>query len=254
MALQTAMNRPARPRLLMPSSASLPRVDAAPPGHAHPDGSAESGRRRLILAASGLPLLALPGLAGASGTPALQLTPRQTEGPFYPQQSFFAQRSDLDADLLQVAGSRSGARGTPMALSGRVLRVDGMGVGGALVEIWQCDASGTYLYSSESLRQGDPGFQGFGRTITDAQGRYAFRTLRPVPYGGRVPHVHVKVALTERGARRDLLTTQVYLRGDDLSGDFVIRSVPAAQRERLIATVQTTPAEVRASWDIVVAV
>lgn len=210
-------------------------------------------RRRLVLAASGLPLLALPGLAGASGGTTLPLTPRQSEGPFYPQQSFFAQRSDLDADLLQVAGSNAAARGTPMALSGRVLNTRGEPVGGALVEIWQCDAGGTYLYTAQTLRQADPGFQGFGRTVTDAQGRYAFRTLRPVPYGGRVPHVHVKVALTERGARRELLTTQVYLRGDDLSGDFVIRSAPAALRDRLIASVQTTPAEVRASWDIVVA-
>ncbi|KPF69544.1 hypothetical protein IP84_06210 [beta proteobacterium AAP99] len=211
-------------------------------------------RRRLVLAASGLPLLALPGLAGATGSTALPLTPRQSEGPFYPQQSFFAARSDLDADLLQVTGSAALARGTPMALSGRVLNTRGEPVGGALVEIWQCDAGGTYLYTAQTLRQGDPGFQGFGRTVTDAQGRYAFRTLRPVPYGGRVPHVHVKVALTERDIRRDLLTTQVYLRGDDLSGDFVIRSAPAALRDRLIASVQTTAAEVRASWDIVVAI
>ncbi|HET7772980.1 MAG TPA: intradiol ring-cleavage dioxygenase [Burkholderiaceae bacterium] len=233
----------------MPGS---PAETAALADPAATPGADSGGRRRLLLAATSLPLMALPALGRASGGPTRPLTPRQTEGPFYPQQSFFAQRSDLDADLLQVAGSRSAARGTPMALSGQVLRVDGTPVAGALVEIWQCDADGTYLYSAQSLRQGDPGFQGFGRTLTDAQGRYAFRTLRPVPYAGRVPHVHVKVALTERGARRDLLTTQLYLRGDDLSGDFVIRSAPAALRDLLIATVQTTPAEVRARWDIVV--
>jgi protocatechuate 3,4-dioxygenase, beta subunit len=238
-----------RPRLHTSTSALGPNTTHAAAVH--------GGRRTLLLAASAAPLVALgslPGLARAAGGTALPLTPRQSEGPFYPQQSFFAARTDLDADLLQISGSAAAARGTPMQLSGRVLNARGEPLPGALVEIWQCDAGGTYLYTAQTLRQGDPGFQGFGRTVTDAQGRYAFRTLRPVPYGGRVPHVHVKVALTERGTRRELLTTQVYLRGDDLSGDFVIRSAPAALRDRLIATVQTTPAEVRASWDIVVAV
>jgi len=78
-----------------------------------------------------------------------------------------------------------------------------------VVEIWQCDEQGHYHHPGDGDRA-DRAFQGFGKTVVDGEGRYRFRTIRPVAYGGRAPHIHVKVKLD----RRDLLTTQLYAQGD----------------------------------------
>ena len=80
---------------------------------------------------------------------------------------------------------------------------------GAQVEIWQCDEGGRYHHSGDGNRA-DPAFQGFGRVTVGADGAWRFRTIRPVPYTGRTPHIHFKVKL---GAR-ELLTTQLYVEGD----------------------------------------
>jgi protocatechuate 3,4-dioxygenase beta subunit len=58
--------------------------------------------------------------------------------------------------------------------------------------------------------EGDPGFQGFGATTTDGEGRYAFRTIRPVAYPGRTPHIHFNVLENDR--RR--LTSQMFIEGE----------------------------------------
>jgi protocatechuate 3,4-dioxygenase, beta subunit len=80
----------------------------------------------------------------------------------------------------------------------------------AIVEIWQCDAEGVYLHSQDVTRKPrDTNFQGFGRFLTDASGAYYFRTIKPVPYPGRTPHIHVKV---KKGGR-ELLTTQLLREG-----------------------------------------
>ncbi len=208
--------------------------------------------RRTVLNAGAAILLLPAWLQTARAVQPLLLTPRQTEGPFYPQASFFAARRDIDADLLHVAGSSATPKGTPLALVGQVLRVDGTPVRGALVEIWQCDASGQYLYTDRTMRSGDAGFQGFGRTVADEFGRYAFRTIRPVAYAGRPPHIHVKVAIDAAGKRQDLLTTQLYFQGDDLDHDFVIRSAPGAQRDALITQAIPAGKELTARWKIVV--
>jgi protocatechuate 3,4-dioxygenase beta subunit len=77
------------------------------------------------------------------------------------------------------------------------------------VEIWQCDEAGHYHHPGDRGRA-DPAFQGFGRVTVGADGRYRFRTIRPAPYTGRTPHIHVKVKLD----RRELLTTQLYVQGE----------------------------------------
>src|SRR4029078_10124080 len=117
-------------------------------------------------------------------------TPPQTEGPFYPT-SFPA---DIDNDLVQVRGQAAQAMGTVLHLQGRVLDLNGRPVEGALVEIWQCDAQGFYDHPHQPVRdRRDKAFQGYGRMIVTADGAYGFRTLKPVAYPGRTPHIHFKV-------------------------------------------------------------
>ncbi len=83
-------------------------------------------------------------------------------------------------------------------LEGRVLDLNGKPVDGALVEIWQCDAQGIYDHPRQPGRdRRDSAFQGYGRLLVKADGRYSFRTLKPVAYAGRTPHIHLKVATLE---------------------------------------------------------
>src|SRR5262249_31347793 len=81
----------------------------------------------------------------------------------------------------------------------------------AVIEIWQCDNNGTYLHSRESGRgkKYDKNFQGFGKFTTNAKGEYRFRTIKPVPYAGRTPHIHFKV----KKGDRTLLTSQIFIAG-----------------------------------------
>jgi protocatechuate 3,4-dioxygenase beta subunit len=153
-------------------------------------------------------LLAGAAFAGVAPAAAQRppLTPRQTEGPFYPR--LFP--LDVDADLVQVQGRAGRARGTVAYLSGRLATQDGRAVPGAAVEIWQCDAGGVYHHVGEHSRGADPNFQGFGRATTDAAGAFRFRTIKPMPYPGRTPHIHAIVAAP--GMPR--LTTQLYVAGE----------------------------------------
>ena len=80
-----------------------------------------------------------------------------------------------------------------------------------MVEIWQCDADGIYNHpGDDGQKRRDAAFQGYGRAEVDGDGRYAFRTIRPVAYPGRTPHIHFKVHAP--GAGR--LTTQMYVAGE----------------------------------------
>ena len=158
-------------------------------------------------------LALLSALAAAAATPAfaeerraLEATPGDAEGPFYPRRL----PADADADLTRVAGHAGMARGTVLYLSGRVLATDGRPLPQAKIELWQCDALGRYHHVDGDPGERDPDFQGYGVATTDAEGRYAFKTIRPVPYGGRPPHLHFKLAQ----ATSRPLTTQLYPRGE----------------------------------------
>ena len=153
-------------------------------------------QRRHVLAGVGAVLIAPPLAALAAGS-ALTVTPGQTEGPFYP----VSLPADMDADLVRVQGRQAQAMGQVTHVSGRVLDRKGQIVRGAMVEIWQCDANGVYNHPrSPGQSRRDAGFQGYGRTGLDDAGRYAFRTIRPVAYPGRTPHIHFKVHAPGRGA------------------------------------------------------
>src|SRR6478609_6376269 len=139
----------------------------------------------------------------------LSLTPKQTEGPFYPNKLPL----DTDNDLLVINDGITPAVGEITHLTGRVLDLKGNPVRNAVVEIWQCDGNGVYLHTKDSepkKDKQDKNFQGFGRFVTSSTGEYYFRTIRPVPYPGRTPHIHFKV----KQGRKDLLTTQLYVKGD----------------------------------------
>jgi protocatechuate 3,4-dioxygenase beta subunit len=133
-------------------------------------------------------------------------TPQIEEGPFYPRRF----PEDSDADLTRVDGHTGTARGTALAVSGRLIDRSGQPKAGTRVEIWQCDSTGHYHHVGGRAEEEDADFQGWGTCITDADGRYAFKTIRPVPYPGRTPHIHC--TLVEGGKRT--LTTQLFVEGD----------------------------------------
>jgi protocatechuate 3,4-dioxygenase beta subunit len=151
--------------------------------------------------------------APAAGTgetgPARQLepTPAQAEGPFYP----VAKPDDRDNDLTVVRGTAGPAQGDVLELSGRVVAPDGRPVPGAVIEIWQVDATGAYLHPDDpGVGERDPRFQGYGEDTADELGRWTFRTLDPVHYETRPRHIHMRVLVDGAPA----LTTQVYFTGD----------------------------------------
>ena len=160
-------------------------------------------------------------------------TPAQTEGPFYPR--VFPPTTTPTSRRSQ--GYAAPAQGTRLAFSGRVVTRDGNAHPAATVELWQCDVFGRYHHAGDDGSPRDDGFQGYGVAITDADGRYAFKTIRPVAYGGRVPHLHLKVKTTG-GAT---LTTQVYIAGDRTDGDPVLAWSPRGTREQLTMTLSAGP-------------
>ncbi|MDB4669500.1 protocatechuate 3,4-dioxygenase [bacterium] len=141
---------------------------------------------------------------------ALTETPPMTEGPFYPDKLPL----DTDNDLLRINDGITPAVGAITHLHGKVTDLKGNPVSNARVEIWQADHKGAYIHSKDGGLTGpkrDANFQGFGRFMTGRDGRYYFRTIKPVPYGPRTPHIHVAVY---RGNKR-ALTTQCFIHGDN---------------------------------------
>ena len=151
----------------------------------------------------------------------LTRTPAQTEGPFYPNKLPL----DTDNDLILVNDGLTPAVGEITHLTGRILDSKGDPIKNAVVEIWQCDAKGVYLHTADSdgkKDQQDKNFQGFGRFLTDSKGEYYFRTIKPVAYPGRSPHIHYKI----RHKGKDLLTTQCYVKGEKANNrDGVYRGI-----------------------------
>jgi len=167
------------------------------------------GRRVFLRQASFMAGAVAAGLFDVRGLLAeeLTLTPWQTEGPFYPDRLPL----DTDNDLLIVNDAITPATGQITHLTGRLLTASGSPIRNAVLEIWQVDATGVYLHSSSDGRaKRDANFQGFGRFLTDSTGEYYFRTVKPVPYPGRAPHIHFAI----RMKGREKWTTQCYVRGE----------------------------------------
>jgi protocatechuate 3,4-dioxygenase beta subunit len=184
----------------------------------------------------------------------LTLTPRQTQGPFYPDHLPL----DKDNDLIVIDDSTTPAVGEVTQLSGRVLDNNGNPMNKAVVEIWQVDNNGVYLHSKSPGRDvWDGHFQGFGRFETGTTGEYRFRTIKPVPYAPgsfqRTPHIHVAVRIEGN----DPFTTQCYIKGHPMNGrDGVLQGIrDPRQRDSVIvdfAPIPDSPAgELAAKFDIV---
>jgi protocatechuate 3,4-dioxygenase, beta subunit len=157
----------------------------------------------------------------------LSLTPAQTEGPFYPNKLPL----DTDNDLLIINDEITPAIGEVTHLTGRILDKNGEPIRNALVEIWQVDGNGVYLHTADRHAQRDANFQGFGRFLTNKKGEYYFRTIKPVPYPGRTPHIHFKVK--QKGA--DEFTTQCYVKGNDQNDrDGVFRHIRDEKARELV--------------------
>lgn len=199
--------------------------------------------RRTMAAA----LVALPIVwTGARAQPAAgrRATPTQTEGPFYPVEL----PRDSDADLLRN-GALSYARGQPAWLDGSVSDLQGKPLAGAQVEIWQCDEAGHYHHPGDGNRA-DKAFQGFGKVVVGTDGRYRFRTIKPVAYGSRTPHIHMKVRL----GPRELLTTQVYVAGDPGNErDYLWRRMDAQDRAAVTVPFSKTPDGLQATFAVIIA-
>ncbi|MFL6648568.1 MAG: twin-arginine translocation signal domain-containing protein [Sulfurifustaceae bacterium] len=204
--------------------------------------------RRRFLGAAALGTLALgfgPGFAAE-----LLRTPAQTEGPFYPDKLPL----DTDNDLLIVNDRLTPAVGHVTHLTGSIRDVHGEPINNAVIEIWQVDHNGVYLHSgSDNGARRDRNFQGFGRFLTASSGEYYFRTIKPVPYPGRAPHIHVAVKV--RG--HEAFTTQCYVKGEPLNErDGVLNGI-ADPRARAAVVVPFTPIrgsranELAARFDIV---
>lgn len=203
--------------------------------------------RRHFVAAGGVSGLLLPGIAQAATR---RLTPRGTEGPFYPD----LLPLDTDNDLVKLGLGEKLATGQLFHLMGRVVNRSGQAYPGFTVEIWQCDANGIYRHSGDSGRGTfDPHFQGFGKTVSGDDGRYRFRTITPVSYPGRTPHIHFKV----KAPNRREFTSQLYLAGNPRNeADFLYNRLGSAAA-RQAASVAPIPAPeldrdaVKGTFDIV---
>jgi protocatechuate 3,4-dioxygenase beta subunit len=177
-------------------------------------------------------------------------TPRQTEGPFYPDHLPL----DTDNDLIVVNDATTPAVGEITHLTGRILDASGSPVRNALVEIWQADGNGVYLHTgSDNARRRDGNFQGFGRFLTGANGEYYFRTIKPVPYPGRTPHIHFAIKIP----KQERFTTQCYIKGfPQNERDMVLRGI-RDQKQRDSVQVDFVPipdsktADLSAKFDVV---
>jgi len=182
-------------------------------------------------------------------------TPNQVMGPFYPVEKPL----DQDADLTAIAGRSGVAEGQVVHVVGRVLNNEGAPVAGARVEIWQANTHGRYSHPYDwNTAPLDPNFEGFGVAVTDSEGRYRFKTVKPGPYPvtedwSRPPHIHFDVS-----GRVGRVVTQMYFENEPLNEvDRLLQGT--RQFQTLIARYQPpgaagediAPEDLVATWDIV---
>jgi protocatechuate 3,4-dioxygenase, beta subunit len=179
---------------------------------------------RSLLAASVASSAISPLWAQYTTGAAFSATPQDTEGPFYPKDW----SGDVDSDLTTFNG-RVFNKGTPLILAGRVHDLAGASIANAQVEIWQTDVTGKYRHPNDDGEgPAQRGFQGYGRTRTDSKGTYSFRTIKPVIYGGRPAHVHLRVI----AAGHTTLTTQMYFAGENKEGNSLTTVFGGFSKER----------------------
>jgi protocatechuate 3,4-dioxygenase, beta subunit len=208
-------------------------------------------RRRVLLGSGACATFAAFGGVAAAAEK-LRRTPTQVLGPFYPLEKPL----DDDADLTLVKGHKERAKGQVVHVMGRVLNADGEPVRGARIEIWQANANGRYTHPSDNNPAPlDPNFEGYARLLTDAEGRYRFKTIKPSGYPAgemmRPAHIHFDVS-----GKLNRLVTQMYFPGDARNGDDVILGTAMSNKQLLVADVGTPtpdlePDSLLAHWNIV---
>jgi protocatechuate 3,4-dioxygenase, beta subunit len=165
----------------------------------------------------------VPKVAHAQ-TSKLRPTPQDVEGPYYPK----TWSGDVDNDLTTFNGKKYES-GVPMALSGLIRSENGSPVKNALVEIWQIDDKGEYRHPDFGGEgPANRGFQGYGHMHTADSGAYEFKTIKPIGYSGRPPHVHFKVIAS---GHRDLVT-EMYFVGENTEGSWYQRLFGGFSKER----------------------
>src|SRR3954449_2656326 len=189
------------------------------------------GRREILImtaaiAGSG----AVLPLTHAAAEGALQRTPDQILGPFYPLKEL-----STDSDLTRVPGRSGRATGQVLNVMGRVLNVAGQPIHSAKIEIWQANSHGRYTHPSDpNPAPLDPNFEGSASLTTDSDGRYLFTTIKPAAYpagpnGMRPAHIHFQVS-----GQQDRLVTQMYFEGDPYNS--TDRILQGAGRTELLIT------------------
>ena len=183
-----------------------------------------------------LKMSAILGLASVASTRlaiaqmAVQRTPEQILGPYYPMKTL-----DQNADLTRLPGRPGRAAGHVLNVTGRVLNRKGEPIRIAKIEIWQANAHGRYTHPSDpNPAPLDPNFEGSASLSTDSDGRYRFTTIKPAAYpagpnGMRPAHIHFQVS-----GQQDRLVTQMYFEGDPYNG--TDRILQGAGRTELLIT------------------
>ncbi len=190
--------------------------------------------------------LIIPGISCGS----LIRTPWQGEGPFYPDKI----PVDTDNDLVKNGDNSFEAGGKILILNGILLNPDSEPVNHVSIEIWQTGKNGVYMHSGSFARDiMDKQFQGFGRTKTDRNGQFFFRTIVPTEYPGRTPHIHMKLWREEK----NILTTQLYIKDHPRNNkDFLFQRMSLAEQRlnsmRLIPAKDRKMAELQTFVKIVV--
>lgn len=194
-------------------------------------------RRHFIAGMAGTALVPLAAAQPKPRSSDVRATPVQTLGPFYPRDAAERPR-ETDADLIKVEGDRVLTKGVPIYLTGRVLDRRGDALANAVVEIWQCDANSVYHHPAGGAEaERDPNFQGYGVSRTDASGSFHFRTIRPVAYPGRTPHIHVRVVASGLAP----VATQLYLPDDPGNRrDFLFTRLNADEQAALTLRLEPT--------------
>jgi protocatechuate 3,4-dioxygenase beta subunit len=171
--------------------------------------------------------------------PLIEVPPTLTEltGPHWDARTLGPELSDL------TAGHAGQPLGERIFVGGRVLDEGGRPVTNSLVEVWQCNAAGRYLHAHDQHDAPlDPNFVGSGRVLTDDEGRYRFKTIRPGAYpwrnhynAWRPAHIHFSLFGPAWSTR---LVTQMYFPSDPLLAfDPIFHSIADTQaRERLVSS------------------
>ncbi len=195
----------------------------------------------------------LGGLAAALTFPAqasgLRALAPMTDGPYYPHKRAPQRAASQQADLTHVtsAGRTLTALGEHLSLTLAVVDRAGRPLGGAAVEIWQCDSLTSYHHHDVPLVKGqyDEGFAGYGAAISGADGAVQFRTIRPVPYAGNSPHIHLKV----RHGAFGVLTSRLWIDGDPGNArDYNWVQTEPDDRPGLAFRLHSAPAQADVRW------